>query len=81
MFHLARSHIYLSSDENLIAFKICYGHFEYQVMLFRLTNVLATFWGYINKILVEKHNVLIIGYLDNIFIYTKNEGKEHIEAI
>ena len=50
-------------------------------MLFRLTNALATFQGYINKILAEKLNVFVIVYLDNIFIYTKNKDKEHVEAV
>ena len=40
-------------------------------MPFGLSNVPASFQGYINKILAEK---LVIVYLDNIFIYTKNPG-------
>ena len=39
------------------------------------------FQGYINKILEEKLNVFMIVYLNGIFIYTKNKGKEHVEAI
>ncbi len=50
-------------------------------MFFDLTNAPATFKGYINKILVEKLNVFVNVYLDNIFIYTKNEKKGHVEAI
>ena len=46
-------------------------------MPFRLTNILAIFQGYINKILVEKLNVLIIIYLNNIFIYSESEKKIH----
>ncbi len=49
-------------------------------MLFRLTNAPATFQGYINKILVEKLDVSIIIYLDNIFFYTKNEKEGHVKA-
>ena len=44
-------------------------------MLFGLTNILATFQGYINKILVKKLNVFVIVYLDDIFIYTKIKEK------
>ena len=33
------------------------------------------FQEYINKILVEKLNVFMIGYLDDILIYTKNKSK------
>ena len=56
-------------------FKTCYGYFKYQVMPFKLTNAPATFQGYINKILVEKLNVFVTVYLNDILIYTKNEGK------
>ncbi len=50
-------------------------------MPLRLINAPATFQGYINKILVEKLNVFMIVYLDDIFIYTKNKGKEYVEAV
>ena len=63
------------------AFRTRYGHFGYQMMLFRLTNALATFQSYINNILVEKLDVFMIVYLDDILIYTKSEGKEHIQVV
>ena len=50
-------------------------------MLFGLSNALASFQGYINKILAEKLNIFIIVYLDNILIYTKNQGQVHVEAV
>ncbi len=50
-------------------------------MLFSLTNALATFQGYINKILIEKYDVFVIVYFDNILIYTKSEGKEYMETV
>ena len=50
-------------------------------MLFGLTNAPAIFQGYINKILVEKLDVFIIVYLDNILIYTKDENKGHVQAV
>ncbi len=68
-------------NESKIAFKTRYGHFKYPVMPFGLTNAFATFQGYINKILTEKLDFFMIVYLDGIFIYTKSERKEHVEAI
>ncbi len=48
-------------------FKTQYNHFEYQIMLSRFINILA------NKILLEKFDIIIILYLDNIFIYYGNK--------
>ncbi len=50
-------------------------------MPFGLTNTPAIFQSYINKILAKTLNIFIIVYLDNIFIYTENEIKKHIESI
>ena len=68
-------------DKWKTALRTHYGHFGYQVIPFRLTNAPATFQGYINKIMAEKLDVFMIVYLDDIFIYIKNEGKEHVEAL
>ncbi len=59
-------------DEWKTAFHIRYGHFEYQVIPFDLSNAPASFQGYINKILAEKLDIFIVIYLDNILIYTKD---------
>ena len=64
-----------------MAFQTRYGHFEYQVMSFRLSNALVSFQGYIHKILAKKLDFFVIVYLDNIFIYIKNLGQGHIEDV
>ena len=48
---------------------------------FDLTNALASFQGYINKIIVEKLNIFGILYLDDILIYTDDDGDRHVTAI
>ena len=68
-------------DKWKIAFRTWYSHFEYYMMLFSLTNALACFQGYINKIFVEKLDIFIIVYLDNILIYTEDEKDGHVAAI
>ena len=68
-------------DEWKMAFQTWYGQFKYQVMSFRLSNVPASFQGYINKILAEKLNIFVIIYLDNILIYTENAGQAYVNAI
>ena len=50
-------------------------------MLFALINAPAMFQGYINKILVEKLDVFVIVYFNNIVIYTKSESEEHIKVV
>ncbi len=68
-------------NEWKMVFRTRYGHFKYQVMLFGLINAPATFQGYINKILVEKLDVFVIVYLNDIFIYTENEGEDHVQVV
>ena len=58
-----------------------YGHFEYQVMPFGLSNGQTSFQSYINKILAEKLNIFIVMYLDNILIYTEDPGQPHMEVV
>ena len=50
-------------------------------MLFGLSNAPATFQGYVNKILVEKLDIFVVVYLDDILIYTKDPGQPHVEAV
>ena len=68
-------------DEWKTTFRTRYGHFEYQVMPFGLTNTPASFQGYINKILVEKLDIFVIVYLDDILIYTKDDGNGHVTIV
>ena len=50
-------------------------------MPFGLSNTPASFQSYINKILAKKFNIFVIVYLDKIFIYTKDLGRAHSDAV
>ena len=50
-------------------------------MLSELSNTLASFEIYINKILAKKFNIFIIAYLNYIFRYTKNLGQDYVEVV
>ena len=50
-------------------------------MLFKLSNVPASFQGYINKILAEKLDIFVIVNLDEILIYTKDLSQAHVDAV
>ena len=41
---------------------------------FGLTNIAASFQGYINKIFAEKLDIFVIMYLDYILIYIDDDG-------
>lgn len=64
-----------------MTFPTRYGHFKYQVIPFGLFNALASVESYINKIWTKKLNILVIVYLDNIFIYTKDLSKDYIKVM
>ena len=50
-------------------------------MSFGLSNAPASFQGYINKILVEKLDIFVIVYLNDILIYTEDPGQAHVDAV
>ena len=68
-------------DEWKTAFRTQYGYFEYHVISFGLTNVPASFQGYINKIFVEKLDIFVIVYLDDILIYTNEDGDGYVAVV
>ncbi len=50
-------------------------------MLFSFFIALASFQGYINKILGEKANIFVIVYVANILIYTKDRGQPYMKDL
>ena len=67
-------------DEWKTAFRTRYGHFEYTVLPFGLTNASATFQGFVNKILAERLDLTVIVYLDDIVIYSMDR-EQHIKDV
>ena len=68
-------------DKWKTTFKTRYGHFEYQVISFGLTNAPTSFQEFINKILTKKLNIFVIVNLDDILIYTDNDRDNHVTAV
>src|SRR5260221_6034794 len=57
-------------DEPKTAFCTCYGSYEWQVMPFGFSNVPVAFQRFINEVLRDLMDVCMVGYLDNILIYS-----------
>nr|GEV13672.1 hypothetical protein [Tanacetum cinerariifolium] len=65
------------------AFKTQYGHYEFQVMPFGMTNTPALFMDLMNRVCKPYLDKFVIVFIDDIHIYSKNEKehKEHLKAI
>ncbi|KAL0550003.1 hypothetical protein IC582_014499 [Cucumis melo] len=62
------------------AFRSRYGHYEFIVMSFGLTNALAVFMDLMNRVFREFLDTFVIVFIDDILIYSKTEA-EHEEYL
>src|SRR5258708_5994595 len=74
-------HVHIAEgDEPKMAFRTCYGSFKCTVIPFGLSNAPAAFQQFINDVLGDLLDVCMIGYLDDILIYSDSldEHKDHV---
>ncbi|GKE12239.1 putative reverse transcriptase domain-containing protein [Tanacetum coccineum] len=65
------------------AFRTRYGHYEFQMMPFGLTNVPAVFMDLMNRVCKPYLDKFVIVFIDDILIYSKKkkEHEKHLKAI
>jgi hypothetical protein len=66
-----------------ITFRTRYGHYEFLVMFFRLTNTPAIFMDTMNRVFHDYLDQFTIVFIDNILIYSKTleEHEEHLRKM
>ncbi|GJX33412.1 putative reverse transcriptase domain-containing protein [Tanacetum coccineum] len=76
-YHQLRVH---EDDIPKIAFRTCYGHFEFTIMPFGLTNTPRVFMDLMNRVCRPYLDKFVIVFMDDILIYSKTRD-EHVEHL
>jgi len=63
-----------------MAFRTRYGHYEYTVMSFGVTNAPGVFMEYMNRTFHDYFDRFVVVFINDILIYSKTE-EEHAEHL
>ena len=73
------------NDEDIFKtdFRTRYGHYEFVVIPFGLTNALAVFMCLMNNMMHKYLDKFVVVFIDDILIYSKTEEehKEHLKIV
>jgi hypothetical protein len=72
-----------AEDIQKTAFRTRYGHYEYSVMPFGVTNAPGVFMEYMNRIFHDYLDKFMVVFIDDILIYSKGEEDhaEHLKVV
>ncbi|WP_461496312.1 reverse transcriptase family protein, partial [Pyruvatibacter sp.] len=69
-----------AEDQEKTAFRTRYGHYEYKVVPFGLTNAPPPFMAMVNDLFRDFHDQFMVVFLDDIIVYSRTE-EEHAEHL
>jgi len=69
-----------TEDISKTAFRTRYGHYEYSVMSFGVTNTPSVFMEYMNRIFHPYLDQFVVVFIDDILVYSKSK-EEHAEHL
>jgi hypothetical protein len=70
----------LEEDVPKSAFRVPFGHYQFKVLSFGLTNAPAIFQGVMNRIFQQHLGKFVLVYLDDILVFSKTQ-EEHLEHL
>ena len=70
-------------DVHKTAFKMRYGHYEFLVMSFGLTNALAAFMDFMNRVFRLYVDRFVVVFIDDILVYSKDreDNDTHLRVV